>query len=92
MTIDDEGNLYVATFGGFKIIKVNPSTGKILLEIKVPAEQVTSVAWGGPRLDELFVTTAGKEFKSAQPPPAGGLFRVTGLGARGTPMYSVDLS
>jgi sugar lactone lactonase YvrE len=24
MTIDEDGNLYVATFGGFKIFKVNP--------------------------------------------------------------------
>lgn len=92
MTIDEAGNLYVATFGGSKVLKVNPTTGKIDLEILIPAEQVTSAAWGGPNLDILFVTTSGKEFKGPQPPPAGGLFKVTGLGVRGTKMYSVDLN
>jgi gluconolactonase len=92
MTIDDQGMLYVATFGGSKVLKVNPKTGKIELEIKIPAEQVTSAAWGGPNLDILFVTTAAKEFSRPQPPPAGGLFKVTGLGARGTKMYSVNLN
>ncbi|XP_055588960.1 regucalcin [Uranotaenia lowii] len=92
MTIDSEGFLYVATFGGHTVYKVDPSSGKIVLEIKLPAEQVTSAAFGGPNLDILFVTTAAKEFKSPQPPPAGALFKVTGLGVKGTPMYSVDLS
>lgn len=113
MTIDTDGFLYVATFGGSVVYKIDPSLvffrnshsfsihqinfsfncsdGKIVLEIKLPAEQVTSVAFGGPSRDVLFVTTAAKEFKSPQPPPAGALFKVTGLGATGTPMYSVDL-
>lgn len=92
MTIDSQGMLYVATFGGSKVLKVNPNTGKIDMEIKIPAEQVTSAAWGGPNLDILFVTTAGKEFKSPQPPPAGGLFRVSGLGVKGTKMFSANLN
>ncbi|KAL9697874.1 hypothetical protein quinque_001315 [Culex quinquefasciatus] len=91
MTIDQAGCIYVATFGGSTVYKIDPSTGKVVLEIKIPAEQVTSVAFGGPQLDELFVTTAAKEFKSPQPPPAGALFRVTGLGAVGTPMFDVEL-
>ena len=63
-----------------------------MLEIKIPAEQVTSAAFGGPNLDILFVTTAAKEFKTPQPPPSGGLFKVTGLGVTGTKMYSVKLN
>lgn len=91
MTIDSEGNIYVATFGGYKIIKINPTTGKILLEIKLPAEQVTSVAFGGPNLDILFATTAGIEFTSKQPAPAGSIFKITGLGVTGTKMSKVKL-
>lgn len=63
-----------------------------MLEIKIPAEQVTSAAFGGPNLDILFVTTAAKEFSSPQPAPAGALFKVTGLGVTGTKMYSVKLN
>ncbi|XP_063704399.1 regucalcin-like isoform X2 [Culicoides brevitarsis] len=91
MTSDTEGNLYVATFGGSKILKINPTTGKIIMEIMIPAEQVTSCAFGGPNLDTLYVTTAKKEFKNKQPPPAGGLFKITGLGVTGVKMYSVLL-
>lgn len=57
----------------------------------IPAEQITSAAFGGPNLDILYVTSAKKEFKSKQPPPAGGLFKITGLGVKGTKMYSVKL-
>lgn len=92
MTIDAEGSLYIATFGGNTIYKVHPKSGKVLLEIKIPAEQVTSAAFGGPNLDILYVTTAGKEFSSPQPPPAGALFKVTGLGVKGTKMTSVKLN
>lgn len=92
MTIDANGSLYVATFGGSTVYKINPSNGAVELEIKFPAEQVTSAAFGGPNLDILYVTTASKEFKSKQPVPAGKLFMVTGLGVKGTPMTSVKLN
>ncbi|KAH8411254.1 hypothetical protein KR215_000946, partial [Drosophila sulfurigaster] len=82
MTIDTEGNIYVATFNGATIFKVNPSTGKVLLEIKLPTKQITSVAFGGPNLDILYVTTAAK---FGQPAPAGTTYKVTGLNAKGYP-------
>lgn len=53
------------------------------LEIKLPAEQVTSAAFGGPNLDILFVTTAAQERTGPQPKPAGSLFKITGLGVKG---------
>lgn len=58
------------------------STGKVLLEIKIPTKEVTSVAFGGPNLDILFVTTAAKP---NLPVPAGTTYKVTGLGAKGYP-------
>ncbi|KAG5672043.1 hypothetical protein PVAND_002205 [Polypedilum vanderplanki] len=92
MTIDAEGNLYVATFGAWKIFKINPTTNEIELEIKMPCEQVTSAAFGGPDLDILYVTTASHERDGIkQLPPAGRLFKITGLGVKGTVMKSVKL-
>uniref|UniRef100_A0A6B2E813 Regucalcin n=1 Tax=Phlebotomus kandelakii TaxID=1109342 RepID=A0A6B2E813_9DIPT len=91
MTIDSEGSLYVALWGGHKVLKVCPNTGKVVLEIDIPAEQVTSAAFGGPNLDILYVTTAGTERSSPQPPPAGGLFAVTGLGVTGTKMTRANV-
>ncbi|XP_055307261.1 regucalcin-like, partial [Sitodiplosis mosellana] len=57
MTSDLDGNLYLATFGGSKIVKFDPRTKKVVLEIEMPATQVTSLAFGGPKLDILYVTT-----------------------------------
>jgi sugar lactone lactonase YvrE len=87
MTIDEDGLLYVATFGGNKVLKINPSTKKIEAEVKMPVEQITSVAFGGPNLDILYVTTCGANIRSPQTAPAGGLFKITGLGVKGTKMY-----
>lgn len=90
MTIDADGNLYLAVFHGSKVLKISPK-GQILQEIKIPAKQVTSVAFGGPNLDELFVTTAKRPFAEEQGPLAGATFKVTGLGVRGLPMCDVEL-
>lgn len=72
--------------------------GKIVLEIPIPTEKVTSVAFGGPNLDILYVTTAsipvnatdiGLTSDSAQSEFAGRLFKVTGLGSKGFPGVKV---
>ncbi|ETN60306.1 anterior fat body protein [Anopheles darlingi] len=88
MTSDADGNLYVATWGGSKVMKIDKSSQKVVLEIKLPTEQITSVAFGGPQLDELFVTTS---LNGGKPAPAGALFRVTGLGVKGKPMHKMIL-
>ncbi|XP_055641439.1 regucalcin-like [Toxorhynchites rutilus septentrionalis] len=90
MTIDAEGNLYVAIFYGAKVLKIN-SRGEIDTEINVPAKQVTSVAFGGPRLDELYVTTAKRQFTDPTTGSAGATFKVTNLGVTGTPMNELVL-
>lgn len=36
------------------------------MEIKLPATQVSSLAFGGPNLDILFVTTANKDGKQPE--------------------------
>ncbi|XP_004520700.1 regucalcin-like [Ceratitis capitata] len=86
VTIDTEGNIYIATYTGHTVYKVKPSTGEVLLEIKFPCKQITSVAFGGPNLDILYVTSSRLD---DQPPPSGSTFKVTGLGAKGLPMTKV---
>lgn len=88
MAIDTDGNLWVATFGGGRIIKIDPRKPETLLyTISLPAKQVTSAAFGGRNLDELYVTTARVQLDKNEelllPPENGGLYRITGLGARG---------
>jgi gluconolactonase len=89
MTIDSNGTLYVATWGGSRVINIDPETKLIIREIILPTAQVTSLAFGGPKLDILFATTAGKP--KPQPAPAGGLFKITGLGSKGRPMANFRL-
>ncbi|KAI4464168.1 regucalcin [Holotrichia oblita] len=87
-TIDTDGNLWVAVFAGYKVIKIDPRRYNTLLEtIDIPSKQVTSVAFGGPNLDELYVTSASFTIDGVvlPPPNHGALYRVTGLGVKGCP-------
>uniref|UniRef100_A0A1B0AQI8 SMP-30/Gluconolactonase/LRE-like region domain-containing protein n=1 Tax=Glossina palpalis gambiensis TaxID=67801 RepID=A0A1B0AQI8_9MUSC len=88
MTIDSDGNIYIATFNGHTIYKVNPVTGKILMEIKLPCKQITSAAFGGPNMDILYVTTSAR---GNEPKPAGTTYKVTGLKAKGLPMTKIQI-
>lgn len=59
MTIDSEGMVWVAIFGGSKVCRYNPQTGEKIDTVEVPgARCVTSCALGGPDLDDLYITTA----------------------------------
>lgn len=86
LTIDKDGNLYVAMFGGSRILKINTTTGKVITEIAMPVQQITSMAFGGKNLETMFVTTAGLDVVGLQTYPAGYLFKVDNLGVRGTEM------
>ncbi|XP_047103047.1 regucalcin-like [Schistocerca piceifrons] len=93
-TIDTDGKLWVACYGGKQVIQVDPGSGKLLQRVDIPALNVTSVAWGGAGLDELFVTSAfdGMTREELERlPMAGCSFRVTGLGAKGLPAHRVLL-
>jgi sugar lactone lactonase YvrE len=77
MTLDAEGHLWVALFDGWGVQRYSPE-GRLEDRIEVPAEQVTSVTFGGRNLEDLYITTGQEDFppggKSNQP-HAGGLFR-----------------
>ena len=58
MTIDEQGMLWIAQWGGFGVYRWNPLDGKILDKIDIPAPNVTSCTFAGPNLDHLVITTA----------------------------------
>ncbi len=58
MTIDSEGKLWVAHWGGYCVGCWNPETGQLEAKVEVASAQVTSCAFGGPNLDILYITTA----------------------------------
>lgn len=59
------------------------------MEILLPATQITSLAFGGPNLDILYVTTANKDGK--QPEGSGYLYKITGLLVKGYAGVDLDL-
>ncbi|WP_408009771.1 SMP-30/gluconolactonase/LRE family protein [Pseudalkalibacillus sp. A8] len=88
MTIDTEGMLWIAHWGGSKVSRWNPMTGDQIQEIAVPARNVTSCTFGGKDLNELFITTARKGMDKDELetyPNAGGLFKVTFDEVKGIP-------
>ena len=79
MTVDTAGNLWVAFWGGWAARCFSPD-GKLLAELPLPVANVTSCAFGGPDMADLYVTTASLgltgEEREAQS-HAGGLFRIS---------------
>ena len=58
MSIDEEGNLWVAMWGGKKVCCYHPQTGEKLGEIPVPVKNVSCVTFGDEDLKTLYITTA----------------------------------
>jgi sugar lactone lactonase YvrE len=57
LTIDTEGRLYVAMFGGSQVLVID-SSGRVVSDIQLPCSQVTSCTFGGENLSKLFISTA----------------------------------
>lgn len=83
MTIDDQGMLWIALWGGGKITRWDPHSGKLFHQIQLPVSQVSSCTFGGPQLTDLYITTArvGLDDRSLeQEPLAGAVFVIPNCG------------
>lgn len=92
MTIDEEGHLWIALWGGAAVGCWDPETGKLIRTIAVPAKNVTSCAFGDDDLETLYITTArvGTSDEELQSyPHAGGVFKVR-PGVKGTLAFYYD--
>jgi sugar lactone lactonase YvrE len=83
MAVDAENHLWVCHWGGSRITRFAPD-GSVERVLPVPTAQVTKCAFGGPRLETLFITTAAIGRDPAIDPMAGHLF-VVEAGIRGLP-------
>ncbi len=68
--IDSAGRLWNAEWGGSRITAYNPD-GTVAGRLALPVSQVTCVAFGGPALDLLFVTSASEGLDRSAEPHAG---------------------
>jgi D-xylonolactonase len=80
MTVDAEGCLWIAHWGGSRVSRFDPD-GDLERLIRLPASQITNCVFAGSDLDRLFVTSAavGRETESL----AGALFEVDAGGVKG---------
>lgn len=86
-TVDAEGYVWSALVYGGKLLRFAPD-GSLDREIDMPVKKVTSVMFGGPDLDVLYVTSMAKPPLPRFPDDGqlrGSLFAITGLGIRGVP-------
>ncbi len=85
--VDADGYLWNAVWGGARIQRYAPD-GRPDVRIDLPVPNVTCLAFGGPDLDDLLITSARMGMAPAalaRTPEAGGLFRAARAGARGLP-------
>ena len=84
LTVDAEGGIWVAMWGGGAVLRYLRD-GSLERVIDVPASRVTACALGGPAGDELFITTASRDIPREREPLAGSLFSLH-TGIQGQPV------
>lgn len=87
LTVDADGRLWIA-MARAGCVRCHAPSGRLEHLVEVPAPLVTSCAFGGTDLADLYITT-GRWSMSPQQligyPAAGSLFRVRDLGIKGLP-------
>jgi sugar lactone lactonase YvrE len=86
LTVDAEGGVWVALFGGSAVHRYSPE-GQLDLVVELPASQVTAVAFVGLDLDRLVITTSRQGMGNSAEPLAGAVFQVD-PGVRGRPVLT----
>jgi len=91
LTVDSEGFVWSAIALGYKINRYDPD-GILEREIQVPTAFVSSCTFGGPGMDDLYITTGWEPLnddEKVSQPFAGDLFKVsTGIKGLEEPKFS----
>lgn len=89
MTVDITDSLWVAIIGPpaqnstGKVCRYDPFLGQLQETIQLPVSQVTSCVFGGPNLDQLYITTRQKPGEKN----SGGIYVAKRLGVTGAAPY-----
>lgn len=86
-TVDADGYIWVSLIQVGKIARFTPQ-GKLERLLDAPTDLPSSLAFGGPDLSTLFVTSikdSGSGRAVSRHPDGGRLFAISGLGVRGIP-------
>lgn len=68
LTVDAEGFVWSAQWYGGQVVRYDPD-GKVERRIPMPVQQVSSLAFGGSELADLYITSAGNSWPSDLAPP-----------------------
>ena len=83
MTVDANGDLWVAVFNGNCVLHYS-ADGKLIDKVMFPVKKVTSINFGGRDFGTAFVTTGGGPNRDGDEGPlAGSLFSVDTAGVKG---------
>lgn len=86
IAVDAEGGVWVALWDGSAVRRYD-AEGQLTDGVRLPCSQVTCPAFGGPDLQDLYVTTSRRDLPEGSQPPAGALFRVR-PGVSGAPVLA----
>ena len=93
MTTDIKNNLWVCHYGG-GCISVYNLKGKKIHKIYLPAKNITNCTFGGPKNNELYVSTARKGLKIGEIkkyPLSGSLFKMrTNIKGKSTQSFKLS--
>ena len=95
MTMDEQGMLWIAIYGGGCIGRWDPKTGTLIETINLPAPNVTNCAFAGENLDQLVITTSRENLSIKQLkkyPDSGNVFIAKDLGTKGMRSNKVKMS
>jgi sugar lactone lactonase YvrE len=84
LTVDAEGGVWVALNGSGVVHRYTPD-GVLDEVVHLPTPKVTACTFGGPGLDQLFITTSREGMAPDDDPLAGSLFRAE-VGVVGLPV------
>jgi sugar lactone lactonase YvrE len=91
LSVDADDCVWVAMWGGGCVLRFSPD-GVPISRIEVPVARVSSCAFGGDDLTELFITTAREDAMPDEllaQPTAGGIYRAR-PGVRGRPPRALE--
>ncbi len=90
-TVDAEGHVWTALVRSGQVGRFDPQ-GRLVRQIDMPAKHPTSLSFGGPDLDVLFVTSISASLRfTAKEEEAGWIFAIEGLGVAGLPERRIAL-
>src|SRR5579875_2864000 len=98
LTVDAEGFVWSAQWYGKCIVRYDLDA-RIERQIETPAKQTSSLAFGGPELTDIFITTAAKSEPMPVMPPGydprtgffgGPVYRIN-LGIQGKPEFKTKI-